>query len=257
MNVGEAQIARNALKQTIGKAALQALYPNDFELYMCAFELLDSKMSSLAYFIFPVMPDSISIVHTAVTTVTKTAGGITVLSTPNFNPGGITINGTFGRNFKTLLGDKYMSLVSGYKNFGKQGLQLLRNTFDLNVKTGYGCCKVLDSIIEESRLIDESGPRYLIFYNLAFNENYVVEVPEINWKMSPDQNMIWSYSLSMTTVAPLDSFNSLNKRSQLSLTVDSYLQKNLSQLSSVMSDAISKKTNNGRSNRKVLLSSTS
>ncbi len=262
MNVFEAQLAKKALYSTVGKTALSALYPNEFETYMCALELVDANKKSLQYFIFPVNPQAMSLPQSNNTKITKTLGGVMVLSDPTYQLGTVTMNGTFGRSLKALIGRNYLSLGgSGYnfKNFKmSDGFKLAKNTFSYDVKTGYGCCKILEGILQESLRLDEIGPRYLYLYNLAFNQKHVVEVNDFSFRQSEDRNMIWDYSLTLTKVAPLEGFSSMNSRSNIELTVDSLVQRNLSKITSLIGNAMKTNPNkDGRITRQVQLSSSS
>ena len=43
----------------VGKAGLHSIAPDNFEYYMCSFELLDSSGETKAFMMFPIMPNSI------------------------------------------------------------------------------------------------------------------------------------------------------------------------------------------------------
>lgn len=90
---------------------------------------------------------------------------------------------------KFLIGKNTITAVSKYvdnqvktfkktKQFAKG--KITTQTFDTNIKTGYGSFRILANIIEESKYIDNSKPRTLIFYNLALGESYVVRVTEFS-----------------------------------------------------------------------------
>jgi hypothetical protein len=73
------------LLTSLGKPTLSALYPNDFELYIVAFELVNSSKQVEDYFLFPVQPFSIAEQNKTIQNIKKTAGGVTVLSTQTFS----------------------------------------------------------------------------------------------------------------------------------------------------------------------------
>lgn len=192
----------------VGKAALNMRYPKEFEYYVCAFELVDAHNSTLRYFIFPVMPSSIDESQPRITNIKKTAGGIVALSNTTFAPVDITLSGNFGRKFRILLGATYTDFISSFKT-GKgkftanSFIDGLKAVYDDRIKTGYGCLKVLEEIINEADKVDKSGPRKLIFYNLAFGNSYIVKPITFKISMNQDMNMIHSYHLTMKAIAPM------------------------------------------------------
>ena len=65
---------------------------------------------------------------------------------------------------------------------------------------------MLQKILEDSQKLDNNGkPKRLYFYNMGFGESYLVTIPPTGFSFSQteDQNMIWSYQVSMTILAPL------------------------------------------------------
>jgi hypothetical protein len=181
--------ARNDLLYQYGKNALNVKYPKEFELYIIALELTDENFNTLKYFVFPVNPSSLEESKPQITNVKKANGGVTVLKTPTFVPTDITLSGNFGRGFKVLLGSTYEDFIHSFqetrhftygndsvtltnKNSIKKGLEEL---FDERIKTGYGCIKILEEIIEESKMIGKNGQvRKLIFHNPALGNSYLV-----------------------------------------------------------------------------------
>lgn len=212
----------------IGRSILNAKFPNEFELYMCALELIDQDGLTLRYFIFPVMPSSIEETQPQITNIKKTLAGVTVLSNPTFVPGDISLSGSFGRKFRALLGNTYLDLTSSFK------VNANKAVFDARLKTGYGCCKVLEEIISESKVVDEKGIRRLIFYNPALGNSYLVKPMSLKFSMSQESNMIWNYSLPLKTIAPLESFKSASemKQSREQLTTTGYIQKQIERVTS-------------------------
>jgi hypothetical protein len=186
----------------VGREAIHALYPNEFEFYSCAFELTDSVGKTLDMLIFPVMPNAITESSTAISNIKKTAAGVVVLTNPTFIPVDIDINGTFGRMFRFMLGR------SG-ENADFTAL-LLRNglsqsEFSRQIKTGYGVCKVLEKIIADSYTLDNyNATKRLYFYNLALNHNYLVEVQNLVFSQNKESNMMWQYSVKMKGIAPIN-----------------------------------------------------
>lgn len=228
---------RTAALSTIGKAALNLQYPDEFEYYMIALELMDSNFCTLQYFIFPIMPTSILERFPTITNTKKTLGGVSVVSSSQFIPTDITLSGNFGRKFKVVLGGDGATAVDLVHSFNASGtptvnsvLNSANNFFDTKVKTGYGCIKILQNMIEASKQIDSSGPRYLALYNLVSNNNYFVKPGDLSISMSMESNMIWNYSLPLKSIAPLSN-----------LISQADLQSTLKQL--VVTDLLQKETN--------------
>lgn len=242
---------RNESLLTLGKNALNVKHPDEFELYLCALELVDESNRTLRYFVFPVMPSSIDEGKPKITNIKKTLAGVTVLRTPTFVPTDINLNGNFGRSFKVLLGGDYLDFVSSFSDNGSgngftNGVQ---DFFDEKVKTGYGCCKILESIIDESDKIGTDGKmRKLILHNPSIGNSYVVE--PINFRMSQSEqtNMIWNYSVSFKSVATLKSLYSkkdLEKVAQR-LNITGHMQKQVNLLVNTVSAFIAKTETNLR-----------
>jgi len=232
MSIENAIRNRSVLLEQMGKAALNVRYPNEFEMYICAFELMDQKGNTLKYFIFPVMPSQIDEAEPTLTNIKKTLSGVSVLSSPTFVPVDINLSGNFGRKFRVLLGtdmvDFLQSFVAPEGGVTTESFQKgVVSVFDDRVKTGYGCIKILQDIIRESNTVDDRGYRRLIFYNLAFGSSYVVKPLSFKMSMSQDVNMIHQYSLSMKAIAPLSAIKSQEDMMLLSLRLNAtaYLQK--------------------------------
>ena len=198
----------NHLVDQLGKKTVSAAYPNDIEIYLCAFELVDSNRDTEAYFVFPIQPSMIQKTEPTRTTIKKSMSGTTVLKNSSFIPQEISIKGNFGRKFKILNGlDGY-----GYGNAVDDKLGAFKSvefdtpTFSTSIKSGYGCIKLLQKIFQSSQKVDKYGKsKRLIFYNMGFGESYLVTIPPSGYSFSQteDQNMIWSYQANMTVVAPL------------------------------------------------------
>lgn len=223
--------AQTKLKQmlsTVGRTALSTLFPRDFEVYLCMLELSTTDGQVIDSITFPVNPESIRKTENKRTTVRNSAGGIVVLTSPIFVPQDISIKGDFGRGFKILLNsdsnDGSTGLAFSIKagkytllEVGKKKQPSLKSPeFDVGIKTGFGCIKILQSIVSKSNGVDNEGkPFRLFFYNLALGESYLVVIPptglEISQNMS--KNMIWEYNLNMTAIAPLEAVKNATKGS--------------------------------------------
>lgn len=195
------------LVKEIGTNALNSLYPNEFEYYLCAFELV-SGSKTVDYFIFPIQPSAISVTDTRRTNIKRSMSGTTVLRNNSFNPKDIVIKGSFGKRFKILMKEG-VAFGGGSANFsiGNLEARIKMPQFSADIKTGYGACKLLQKILEDSNNVSSSGePNQLYFYNMAFGESYLVEVnPQgTTFSVTEDQNMIWQYTISMTAVAMLE-----------------------------------------------------
>ena len=195
------QIRQEAQKLTndIGKAALSAKFPNDFEYYLMSFDL-KSDGKEIASLIFPVNPEQIRYTKQTNTTIKKTMSGVNVVINPTFNPFPIAMSGTFGRGFKTLLipdSGKIMNLQ------GALLTQRLIPNFSLGIKNGYGCFKLLEKMCSLCNQIDPNTkkPYVLQFNDLSCNESYYVEIKSFSFDMNVQKNMMWYYSINMVAVA--------------------------------------------------------
>lgn len=201
-----------------GKAALSALFPRDFEYYMVALELTTYEGDTIDFFSFPIMPSQISKSENVRTSVYSTLGGITVINSDTFTPQDLTLTGDFGRAFKIVFGDLKNDLVTfkgvrfsnskGVYHSDEVGAKFSKKIPDFNfaIKSGYGCLKILQSIIDRSVAHDNGRSFRLYFYNLGLGESYLV-VPTKNpltMNMNESKNMIWNYTLNLQIIAPLD-----------------------------------------------------
>ena len=193
------------LSETGGRESMNALYPNEFEYYLCAFELFDSANQLLSTFVFPVMPNMISHKDSKLVSIRKTSSAVTISTNVTFIPVDISIQGTFGRKLRLLVGNT-QSEGSAF-GFGLSNL-IPGAEFSSEVKTGYGAFRLLDALISKSQTIDDKGgPHYLYFYNLALGKNYLAEVLDFTSSQSLENNMIWNYSIQMKGVADADSID--------------------------------------------------
>lgn len=198
------------LLNSIGKAALNSLHPNEFEYYLISLELVDSDGKTVDFLSFPINPDSLSEKEVNPVSIQKTAGGITTLNSSTYNPVSINLSGSFGRRIKFLIGRSALDFVS--VNFGNKQ----DKPFSNEIKTGYGTIKVLENILALSKTVDKKGKPYqLYFYNQALGNNYIVKFLDKEFKQSvSDSNMIWNYNLTLQSVAPLNgSTKSLKSKS--------------------------------------------
>lgn len=209
---------------TVGKQVINALFPNDFEYYFVALELVDSKQRTIEYLLFPVLPDSITETKSELTNIKKSAGGITSITTPSFVPRDIMMKGTFGRQFKFMLGAVdftfagiRFSTVGGV--FTKEDMyskSVLKNIpFSPQIKTGYGVIKLLEAIIDKATALDDSNkPMNLYLYNLTLGNNYLVEPRLLTFSQDKStNNTFWNYDLTLTAIAPLSAVQANSKAS--------------------------------------------
>lgn len=195
--------AKDVLLKT-GRAALHALAPDNFEYYMCSLELIDSSGVTKGFLYFVLMPNNITETETPIVSVTKTHKGVVTLFNPTFVPKDISLQGTFGRKVRLLLGMKDVQDVSSIPFF--RGTLLSFDNSDILIKTGYGLIKMLQRMIKASHELDDKGkPFILLFRNYALNTHYVVEVLQHSYSQSLDNNMLWNYSLEMKAIAPAES----------------------------------------------------
>jgi hypothetical protein len=233
---------RDALLIQVGKAGLNVKYPKEFEFYICALELIDDEGKTLRYFVFPVMPSTLDENKPKLSNIKKTLSGVTVLKTPAFVPTDINLSGSFGRKFRVLLGTEYTDFVSSFKDNGsvtrdsfKGGVKEL---FDERIKTGYGCTKILEEIIDQSTAIGEDGKlRKLILHNPASGNSYLVEPVNMKITQSEQTNMIWNYSLQLKSIAPLESLKTKREQESISknLVVTGHIQKQVDRLINTVS----------------------
>ena len=240
------------LSSTVGRSVLSSIYPKDFEVYLMALELTDSKDRTIDYFAFPIMPESITKNEPKRVNVKMTSAGTTVLSSNSFVPEEITIKGNFGRNFQFYL-SPVSPAVQGYAFSVNKGVYDLLGTksnslnfstksFSVGVKTGYGAHSILRAIVNKSNGVDGDGkPFKLYFYNLALGESYLVTIPSTGFTSSQnlDKNMIWDYNLTLNVLAPLSALNTISKQnSSKKLLAFSVMQKAVNSLGSMVASKV-------------------
>lgn len=200
-----------ALDQTIGqgKIVLNNLFPSEFEYYMMAFEI-EGENGIEDRFVFPVMPSNIQIKDTKNTNIRRTNAGTTILSDNSFTHKMITINGNFGRKLRLMFGS--------FEDTGsKVSSQNSKLQFDPNIKTGYGLIKRLERIYHKSTELagqigkNNNKPYRVYFYNLSFDQRYLVEILDWGVSQTMEQNMIWNYTMTMRAVSPLEGLFDQNR----------------------------------------------
>lgn len=241
--------------QFIGKAGLNAVFPNEFELYLVAFELVDNSSGgpqTEEYFIFPVMPNSIRRPEIYLNTVRKTLGGVYSVSNPTFNPIDFSISGNFGRSFKILVGKNTASNLTSFVSADYQKIKAFVNQspsgsgnsndspskpeFDTSIKTGYACCKILQRIFDKAKTTVNGVPKQLFFYNLSFGESYLVKGQVVEFFQNKDvSNMIWNYDIRMKAVLPLDNLLNSQATSNSTLSANQVLNKTINNLANKIS----------------------
>ena len=239
----EVQSKFRELLAVAGRPAVGALFPSEFEVYMMTLELLDSEKNVADYFSFPVLPDDITKSEPELTNVKKTAGGVVSLTTNTFTPQDITINGTFGRSFKVLIGRDlidFRAFSSSLKALGKGNINGLSNPFDISIKTGYGCTKLLQYIVDKSTKLDDKGKPYtLFFHNPTLGESYLVEKMMLTLRMDKNtSNRMWGYSLSLKILAPGNVIGELGQSSLINTLSLGVLQKGFNILGSNIGELV-------------------
>lgn len=227
-----------SLGYTTVATLLNSLYPNEFECYMISFELCDSQGNSLDYFSFPIMPNQMSIQENLPTKVISTFGGVSAISSNIYTPKVISLDGNFGRNFKML--NRSFTVFSETEIERDYGTGTSKKEIELsrNLKTGYGCTKVLQSIINRSVATDDSGRcNRLYFYNMAFGESYLVKALEFNTKQDLQNNGMWTFNLKLNTICPLY-LDKVGKKKQVATAFKNGLQAGMNNVGSGIWDTL-------------------
>lgn len=207
---------------TVGKAALHAISPNDFEYYALSLELVDAEFNTIQMFNFPVMPNAIQIARASPLNIKKTGYGYFTQYSDTFQAYNISIQGTFGRKFRILIN----------KNRDSKDLK----GFDLNVKTGYGSTKLLEDICLQSQQMEEkttesgkeSSHKFLFFYNLTFNQQFVVEVVDLQFQQSLENNAMWNFTLQLKAIGDVTKIQGFDSKKTLkNLLLTSALNKSV------------------------------
>lgn len=213
----------NALS-AIGRGALNTLYPNDIENFLIIFELVDSKNEVEDLFVFPINPQAIKEDYQTTTTIKRTYNTVIAIDNKSFNPVRISLSGNFGKSFKVLVGRE---LVSGLGFVLKRGKG--EREFFSNVKTGYGCVKILQSFVERAQKPDVYGfPRVLNFYNLFSGNNYIVKPVTFSLNQDLGSNMIWNYNLTLEALGRVEDYSFKEPNSVIGeMNVDGVIQENI------------------------------
>ena len=233
------------LLATIGRSALHATFPNDFEFYALTLELTDSKDKLMNSLTFPVMPSAISEMKPDISNQKKTSGGVISLYDTGFVPFAINLSGTFGRKLRLSASSGIFSTI---KTIGSSVSSLVNGeieppAFNIRVKTGYGSTKALEKIRKESFGIDKDGaPVRLYLYNLALNSQHLVEFKSLRISQDQQNNMLWNYQAIFKAIAP-----AYSRRKAIATLGASVLNEGISQLAEGYRDV-----NNDRNSLTIL-----
>ena len=196
---------------SVGKAAIHAAMPDDFEYYLWLAQHRYTEAEWLE--LLGKEPDWRYFAACAYKMEADGKPAMPTLFNDSFAPVDINIAGTFGRKIRLLLNYKDPWIQTGGKqilalNFGKVA------GVEVGVKTGYGMTKVLQHILNASSKTEaESGkPYYLKFYNYALNTAYLVDVVNYTVNQNMGSNMIWNYQITLRAVAPLSSFSNIGNK---------------------------------------------
>lgn len=239
-NVSIALNRYKELLQTGGEQALNALYPNEFEVYMMSLELTDSDGNLIDYLSFPVLPKTFSQVEGKRVNVKKTMNGVSVISSKSFVPKQVSMSGDFGKTLKFLNTPQvsFAGLAFSTKSGIYSSLDTNPRTPKINfpsfspmVRTGYGVTKLLQAIIDKSTSLDAKGkPFKLFFHNPTMGESYLaIPTPNaLTISNSIDKNMIPTYSLNLTLIMPLSRLkNELSKTSLKNRLTADFIQRSV------------------------------
>lgn len=246
MSLASVEARFRELSVQVGKQTLSALFPKEIEYYFLAMELVDSQNTTVEYFSFPILPEQLSETVNEITKVSKTIGGVSVITNTSFTPTQISLKGNFGRKFKVLLGRKNVEFAGfGFsirdRKFIKPNFSVERPQFSSFAKTGYGCIKILESIKDKSKQLDSyQKPHSLYFYNPVLGNNYQVTIENFTHSQDIGRNMIPNYSLQLKSVASLDSVIGTGQaiKSALKNLAISSLQKQAGMLASTIRRAL-------------------
>jgi hypothetical protein len=196
------------LIKNLGRSTAHYLFPNDIDFYFVAFELVDADDRTVQYFAFPVNPQSIIFQDSEITKVQRTLGGITTLKTTTFDPKTYTLQGEFGRNWKVIVnGSPFSFGALNFQNLGYDQFEFRIGSPELSVevKSGYGCIKLMEKIIKSAKTLDtKNRPHKLFFYNTSLNHQYLVEPQDFTFSQNIQKNMIWQYSVRLNAIARLE-----------------------------------------------------
>jgi len=235
------------LLNQVGKATVNALFPNDFEYYWCALELTNSRGDVVDYFSFPIMPSSMRYMETEITNIKKSAGGITALSSTTFVPVDINFTGNFGKSFKFLIGNSELNAAAFAFSTQNGNFDVVdaissakKAVFDPKVKTGYGCTKILQAIYRKAKQLDQyNQPFKLYLYNPSIGQNYLVKAVNLSLSQTgKEENMIWQYNITFRAIAPLEAIKPDLQKSLIRGLAFDIIQKKLTNVVSVLKRSI-------------------
>lgn len=214
MSLPQTRARFRQLLDSVGRATLHSIFPDDFEYYACALELVDSKGSVVESLIFPVMPNEMEESKVPIVNIRKASAGVVSLYNPTFVPFEMRISGNFGRRLRLLINDKSVVLSSIATSLVKTGSVGDHEPpqFSVKVKNGYGTVRIMEKIYKKSFSLDTYGKSHrLFFYNLAFNSSYLIEIMNFKAFQNEQQNMIWNYVIGMKAIAPAYAVRENNK----------------------------------------------
>lgn len=208
MAVKDIQRSFIRLLEDAGNGVAHIMHPNESPHYMVGFELTTWNNETIDYLAFPVMPQQIRVTDTPSTTIKKTLSGVVSTSLSGFTPRNINLVGNFGRGFVFLVNNQLISMAAsnystqaGVYDISDKKSPIKTNVFNTQVKTGYGCIKILQSIIRKSNETNETAPFKLFFYNMALGEHYLVKAVNMDVSQTIESNMNWQYNIQMTAIA--------------------------------------------------------
>lgn len=194
------------LLSTVGKGALNAIFPQEFEYYSMGLELVNSRGETEEYFMFPVMPQQISYSQVHQNNTSTTSKGNFSTTNPNFIPKRISIKGDFGVKFRLMIG-KSTNVEGRAFSFSTESGSfptINTNILSAQIKRGFGAIKILEGICEKSDYLDNDKKPYTLYlYNTALSHSFVVKVKNLNLEMGMERNRVWGYDLTLEALAPL------------------------------------------------------
>lgn len=250
---------------------LYSQFPNEFEYYACGFELVDSDNKVIAFFTFPVMPESISNSYKPASRTKRTMTGSVISNNPSFAAFDINIAGNFGHKFRRVSGDissfigeqgtanpttnqpkQVNNKLANVTAAGSTGTTLKPVTvmppakiFNSDYKTGYGCCKIVEGILIKANKFDDNyGVHRLYFHNFSFNQSFLVEINNFEFSIGMELNRIWKYNISMRAAGPASSFDKNKKASVKKLLDDSRIIQSNGTIASAVQTTLKQKPYN-------------
>lgn len=212
--IGEFKQQVSKMIQTTGRALLSIKYPRDIESYFVTLELCKGDTDeTLAFFTFPINPNSFQKKEPGQHNIKKTFGGVVVNDSNDFVPHEISLRGNFGRSFKLLTGDYTTDLfgIGGRSTVEKNVVDdssdftvVVSKTLHSFIKSGFGCLKQLQLICDLSRR-GVNVPNKLYFHNYMLGESYLAKVRSLTIDQSLEMNTIYNYNLQLDLIAPSNS----------------------------------------------------